>query len=258
MRKLTAIIGKSRTLLIFINQIRMKIGVMFGNPETTTGGNALKFYASLRLDVRKTETIEGGKDADALGNRIRVKVVKNKVAPPFRKAEMDIMFGKGISAIGGLLDAAVKYEIIDKKGAWFAYNEDKIGQGRENVKVYLEQNLNIAREIEAKLRKIMFPGREFAETTAAPAKTVSPVPDTPVAFPVADPVASPVADPVAVSTPQATVPELEGLKQGIAAEKSSANGSEEEAVKRPVGRPRKAPLAEAVADSAGTRDALFS
>jgi recombination protein RecA len=281
MRKLTAIIGKSRTLLIFINQIRMKIGVMFGNPETTTGGNALKFYASLRLDVRKTETIEGGKDTDALGNRIRVKVVKNKVAPPFRKAEMDIMFGKGVSAIGGLLDAAVKYEIIDKKGAWFAYNEDKIGQGRENVKLYLEQNPNIAREVEAKLRKIMFPGREFAEAPAAPAKAVSPVPDTsipkstpdtsipniptantsvpdtPAAFPVAESAAQPVAQPPAVSKPQATVPELEGLKQG--AEKLSTNGNEEDAVKRHVGRPRKVPLAEAVADGgAVARDALFS
>jgi recombination protein RecA len=169
MRKLTAIIGKSRTILIFINQIRMKIGIVFGNPETTTGGHALKFYASVRLEVRKTETIEGGKDSDAVGNRVKVKVVKNKVAPPFRKAEMEIMFGKGVSAIGSLLDAAVKYNIIDKKGAWFSYGEEKVGQGRESAKEYLEKNPAFAKEVEAKLRKIMFPGREFPE----PAKTAS-------------------------------------------------------------------------------------
>jgi recombination protein RecA len=161
MRKLTAIIGKSRTVLIFINQIRMKIGVMFGNPETTTGGNALKFYSSVRLEVRKTETIEGGKGADAIGNRVKVKVVKNKVAPPFRRVEMEIIFGKGVSAIGSLLDAAVKYNIIDKKGAWFAYGEEKVGQGRDNVKEFLEQNPNVVRDVEEKLRKIMFPGRVF-------------------------------------------------------------------------------------------------
>jgi recombination protein RecA len=161
LRKLTAIISRSRTILIFINQIRMKIGVMFGNPETTTGGNALKFYASVRLEVRKIETIEAGKDEDAIGNRVRVKVVKNKMAPPFRKVELEIMFGKGVSAIGSLLDAAVKYEIIDKKGAWYAYGEEKIGQGRENVREYLETNPDFAKEVELKLRKIIFPGREF-------------------------------------------------------------------------------------------------
>jgi recombination protein RecA len=161
MRKLTAIIGKSRTILIFINQIRMKIGIMFGNPETTTGGNALKFYSSVRLEVRKTETIEAGKDSDAIGNRVRVKVVKNKVAPPFRKAELEIIFGKGVSAIGSLLDAAVKHNIIDKKGAWFAYGEEKVGQGRDNAKEFLEQNPGVIREVEEKLKKIMFPGRVF-------------------------------------------------------------------------------------------------
>jgi recombination protein RecA len=161
MRKLTAIIGKSRTLLIFINQIRMKIGVMFGNPETTTGGNALKFYASVRLEVRKTETIEGGKDENALGNRVRVKIVKNKMAPPFRKAELDILFGKGVSATASLLDAAVKYAIIDKKGAWYSYGEEKVGQGREGVKEYLEQHPEFTREVEQKLRNVIFPGREF-------------------------------------------------------------------------------------------------
>jgi recombination protein RecA len=159
MRKLTAIIGKSRTILIFINQIRMKIGIMFGSPETTTGGNALKFYSSVRLDVRKIETIEKSGEADAIGNRVKVKVVKNKVAPPFRKAELEIMFGKGISATSSLLDAAVKCEIIDKKGAWFSYGEEKIGQGRENTKDYLDNNPDFARELEAKVRAIMFPAK---------------------------------------------------------------------------------------------------
>jgi recombination protein RecA len=161
LRKLTATIGKSRTALIFINQIRMKIGVMFGNPETTTGGNALKFYSSVRLEVRKTETIEVAKDADAIGNRVRIKVVKNKVAPPFRKTEVEIIFGKGISAIGSLLDCAVKYNIIDKKGAWFSYGEEKIGQGRDNAKEYLDQHPAFYAEVEAKLRKLIFPDREF-------------------------------------------------------------------------------------------------
>jgi recombination protein RecA len=173
MRKLTAIIGKSRTIIIFINQIRMKIGVMFGNPETTTGGNALKFYSSLRLEVRKTETIEAGKDTDAIGNRVKVKVVKNKVAPPFRRAELEIIFGKGISAEGSLLDAAVKYEIIDKKGAWYSYGEEKVGQGRDSARDYIAQNPAFAAELEQKLRKIMFPGREFPagkEETAKPKK----------------------------------------------------------------------------------------
>ncbi|MDR3356896.1 MAG: recombinase RecA [Spirochaetaceae bacterium] len=166
LRKLTAIIGKSRTALIFINQIRMKIGIMFGNPETTTGGNALKFYASVRLDVRKQETIEKGGDADAVGNRIKVKVVKNKVAPPFRKVEMEIMFGKGVSAIGSLLDAAVKYDVIEKKGAWFSYGEEKIGQGRENAKEFLEKDPAFAADIEARVRKIMFPDKNAVEASA--------------------------------------------------------------------------------------------
>jgi recombination protein RecA len=161
LRKLTATIGKSRTILIFINQIRMKIGVFFGNPETTTGGNALKFYSSLRLEVRKTETIEVSKDTDAIGNRVRVKVVKNKVAPPFRKTEIELMFGKGISAIGSLLDAAVKYEIVKKSGAWYSYNDEKIGQGRENTREYLDKNPDFVKELETKLRSIIFPGREI-------------------------------------------------------------------------------------------------
>jgi recombination protein RecA len=168
LRKLTAIIGKSRTVLIFINQIRMKIGIMFGNPETTTGGNALKFYASIRLDVRKQEVIEKG-DADAVGNRVKVKVVKNKVAPPFRKAEMDIMFGKGISATGSLLDAAVKYNIIDKKGAWFSYGEEKIGQGRDAAKDFIEKDSEFSTEIESKLRCLMFPWKYKDESKNAAA-----------------------------------------------------------------------------------------
>lgn len=156
LRKLTAILSKSHCCLIFINQIRMKIGVLFGNPETTTGGKALKFYASVRLEVRKIETISKGSD-DAVGNRVRVKVVKNKVAPPFRKAELDIMFGKGISYLGSLLDAAVKYDIITKSGSWYAYGEEKIGQGKENVRAFLEQHEEIASAMETEVRRLMFP-----------------------------------------------------------------------------------------------------
>jgi recombination protein RecA len=158
----------------------MKIGIMFGNPETTTGGNALKFYSSLRLEVRKTETIEASKDADAIGNRIKVKVVKNKVAPPFRRAEMEIIFGKGISAAGSLLDAAVKHGLIDKRGAWYSYGEEKVGQGRESAREYMEQNTAFASEIEAKLRKIMFPGRALPEAKpAAPAEQAAKPKKTP-------------------------------------------------------------------------------
>jgi len=137
LRKLTGIISKSSTVLVFINQIRMKIGVMFGNPETTTGGNALKFYASLRIEVRRIETINKTAD-EAIGNRVRVKVVKNKVAPPFRKVEMEIIFGKGISASASLLDAALKYDLFQKAGSWYSYGDERIGQGRENAKEFLE------------------------------------------------------------------------------------------------------------------------
>ncbi|MDR1444660.1 MAG: recombinase RecA [Treponema sp.] len=219
MRKLTAIIGKSRTVLVFINQIRMKIGVMFGNPETTTGGNALKFYSSLRLEVRKTETIEGGKDTDAVGNRVRVKVVKNKVAPPFRKAELEVIFGKGVSASASLLDGAVKHGLIDKKGAWYSYGEEKVGQGRDSARDYLEKNPDFARQIEEKLWKIIFPGREMPkrpEKPAAPAAKsaagtdaaaappgVPPVIETPAVpsepvVPPAEPSAEPAAESAAV------------------------------------------------------------
>ena len=155
LRKLTGTISKSGSCLIFINQIRMKIGVMFGNPETTTGGNALKFYSSLRLEVRRIETITKGTD-NPVGNRIRVKVVKNKVAPPFKKVELEIMFGKGISVSGSLLDAAIKYEMIEKSGSWYSYGDERIGQGRDNARVFIESNPEIAAEIEKKLRVIMF------------------------------------------------------------------------------------------------------
>ena len=150
LRKLTGIINKSKTTVIFINQIRMKIGVMFGNPETTTGGNALKFYASVRLDIRRTGQIKSGEEI--IGNRTKVKVVKNKIAPPFRVAEFDIMYNEGISKTGDVLDLAVLHNIVDKAGAWFAYGDAKIGQGREASKVYLKQNPEILAEIEAKVR----------------------------------------------------------------------------------------------------------
>ncbi|MGI0530174.1 recombinase RecA [Treponema socranskii] len=159
LRKLTAIIGKSNAILVFINQIRMKIGVMFGNPETTTGGNALKFYSSVRLEIRRIESIEGKGDEDAMGNRVRVKVVKNKVAPPFRKVELDIYFGKGVSASASLLDSAVKHGLIEKRGAWYSAGEDKIGQGKENAVQFLETNKDFAANIEKKLRTELFPGQ---------------------------------------------------------------------------------------------------
>ena len=159
LRKLTAIIGKSNCIVIFINQIRMKIGVMFGSPETTTGGQALKFFSSVRLEIRRVETIDGKGDEDAVGNRVRVKIVKNKVAPPFRKCELDIYFGKGISASASLLDSAVKHGIIDKRGAWYTMGEEKIGQGKENATNYIEQNVELAKEIEKKIRTEAFPGQ---------------------------------------------------------------------------------------------------
>ena len=150
LRKLAGAINKSKTVLIFINQLREKIGVMFGNPETTTGGRALKFYASVRLDIRKTENIK--QDGEIKGSRTRVKVVKNKVAPPFREAEFDIVYGEGISRAGNILDMAVNMDIIEKSGSWFSYNGERIGQGRENVKKYLKQNPEILDEVESKVR----------------------------------------------------------------------------------------------------------
>ena len=151
LRKLTAVISKSNCIVIFINQLREKVGVMFGNPETTTGGRALKFYSSLRMDVRRIESLKQA--GEVVGNRTRVKIVKNKVAPPFKEAEFDIMFGKGISKEGDILDLAADCGIIVKSGAWYAYNGDKIGQGRENAKTYLRENPLVCEEVEAKVRE---------------------------------------------------------------------------------------------------------
>ena len=150
LRKLTAVISKSNCVVIFINQLREKVGVMFGNPETTTGGRALKFYSSIRLDVRRIESLKQG--GEVVGNRTRIKVVKNKVAPPFKEAEFDIMFGQGISKEGDVLDLAADINVINKSGAWYAYNGEKIGQGRENAKLYLRENAAVCQEIEAKVR----------------------------------------------------------------------------------------------------------
>jgi len=153
LRKLTANISKTNTCCIFINQLREKIGIMFGNPETTTGGNALKFYASVRIDVRRTTQLKEGDEA--LGNRTRVKVVKNKMAPPFKKAEFDIVFGEGISHVGELVDLGVEYDIINKSGSWFSYNGEKLAQGREATKQLLRDNVELADEIEAKIREAL-------------------------------------------------------------------------------------------------------
>ena len=151
LRKLTAVISKSNCIVIFINQLREKVGVMFGNPETTTGGRALKFYSSVRLDVRRIESLKQG--GEVIGNRVRIKVVKNKIAPPFKEAEFDIMFGKGISREGDILDLAAKEDIVEKSGAWYAYEGSKIGQGRENAKNFLQANQELCREIEQKVRE---------------------------------------------------------------------------------------------------------
>jgi len=153
LRKLTANIKRSNTMVIFINQIRMKIGVMFGNPETTTGGNALKFYASVRLDIRRIGAIKKGDEV--LGNETRVKVVKNKVAPPFKKAEFDILYGEGISREGEILELGVQHNLVDKSGAWYAYNGEKIGQGKDNAREYLKQHPDVAKELESKIRAIV-------------------------------------------------------------------------------------------------------
>ncbi len=151
LRKLTGIIGKTSTTVIFINQLRMKIGVMYGNPETTTGGNALKYYASVRMEIRRVETLKG--DNGEIGNHVRVKVLKNKVAPPFRTAEFDIIFGQGISKVGNILDVAVNLDIIKKAGAWFSYNDEKLGQGREKAKEFLEQNPDVLAEVDKLVRE---------------------------------------------------------------------------------------------------------
>jgi recombination protein RecA len=160
LRKLTANIKRSNCLVIFINQIRMKIGVMFGSPETTTGGNALKFYSSVRLDIRRIGAIKKGDEV--VGNETRVKVVKNKVAPPFKQTEFEILYGQGISREGEIIDLGVKNAIVDKSGAWYSYNGDRIGQGKDNVRNFLKENPEIAQEIEAKIRAIVFPEQEAA------------------------------------------------------------------------------------------------
>ena len=151
LRKLTPVISKSNCVVVFINQLREKVGIMFGNPETTTGGRALKFYASVRMDVRRIETLK--QNGEMVGNRTRIKIVKNKIAPPFKEAEFDIMFGKGISKEGDILDLAASIDVVNKSGAWYAYKGDKIGQGRENAKLFLAQNPEIMDEIEAKVRE---------------------------------------------------------------------------------------------------------
>ncbi len=158
LRKLTSVINKSNCTVIFINQLREKIGVMFGNPETTTGGRALKFYASVRMDVRRIETLSQA--GEKIGNRVRVKVVKNKVAPPFQEAEFDIMFGKGISREGDLLDLAAKYDVINKSGAWYSYQGERIGQGRENAKKYLSDHPEIFDQVDALVREKLMPSEE--------------------------------------------------------------------------------------------------
>ena len=164
LRKLTPVISKSNCVVIFINQLREKVGIMFGNPETTTGGRALKFYASVRMDVRRIETLKQG--GEMIGNRTRVKIVKNMIAPPFKEAEFDIMFGKGISKSGDILDLAANCDVVKKSGAWYAYEGEKIGQGRENAKSFLEANPEIMDEIEKKVRTHYHLGAEYAEDAA--------------------------------------------------------------------------------------------
>ena len=161
LRKLTPVISKSNCVVVFINQLREKVGIMFGNPETTTGGRALKFYASVRMDVRRIETLK--QNGEMVGNRTRIKIVKNKIAPPFKEAEFDIMFGKGISKEGDILDLAASIDVINKSGAWYAYNGDKIGQGRENAKLYLSTHPEVMNEIEAKVRAHYNLGGEVKE-----------------------------------------------------------------------------------------------
>ena len=170
LRKLTAVISKSNCTVIFINQLREKVGVMFGNPETTTGGRALKFYSSVRLDVRRIESLKQG--GEVIGNRTRVKVVKNKIAPPFKEAEFDIMFGEGISMVGDILDLAAENNIISKSGAWYAYDGGKIGQGRENAKQYLRDNPAVCAEVERKVRELFNLDTDQPEAAEQPARDV--------------------------------------------------------------------------------------
>ncbi len=175
LRKLTAAISKSKTLVMFTNQLRQKIGIMFGNPETTTGGNALKFYASLRLDIRRIEAIKDGQTI--VGNRVKVKVVKNKVAPPFREAQFDILYNEGISRLGDLIDTAVDHAIITKSGSWFAYGSERIGQGRDAVKKYLQENEKLSKTIEQELRKKLGLVTDDSQAKQPKAEAPSPKPD---------------------------------------------------------------------------------
>jgi recombination protein RecA len=168
LRKLTGSISKSNTMVIFINQIRMKIGVMFGNPETTTGGNALKFYASVRLDIRRIGAIKKGDEV--IGNQTRVKVVKNKVSPPFRQAEFEILYGEGISRLGEIIDLGVAHGFVDKAGSWYSYNGDRIGQGKENVRQFLKENPEVAIEIETAVRGKLLPSKQATAEAEAEAK----------------------------------------------------------------------------------------
>jgi recombination protein RecA len=172
LRKLTATISKSHTTVVFINQIRMKLGVMFGNPETTTGGNALKFYASVRLDIRRIESLKEGQNV--VGNRVRVKVVKNKVAPPFKQAEFDVMFNEGISRIGEVVDLAVEKGIIEKSGAWYSYKGERMGQGRDQVKMYLKEHAPVVKEIEGRIKEAFGSGKA-GEEKRGPAPSAKPV-----------------------------------------------------------------------------------
>ena len=180
MRKFTGVLNRSNTVLIFINQIRMKIGVMFGNPETTTGGNALKFYSSLRLDIRKIGQIKEGNDI--IGNRTKIKVVKNKVAPPFKEAEFDIIYGEGISKVGDMLDLAATLEIVEKSGSWYSYKEERIGQGRENAKRFLTDNPTMCTEIDTKVRLAygLPPAAAYLTIPVDAAATPAAVPESPV------------------------------------------------------------------------------
>jgi recombination protein RecA len=165
LRKLTGSIGKTNTTIIFINQIRMKIGVVYGNPETTTGGNALKFYATIRIEIRKAQAIKEGQDI--IGNRTKVKVVKNKLAPPFKNIEFDLMYGEGISKTGDLLDMGVNLDVIDKSGSWYSYNSERIGQGRENVKIFFDDNPDLFTEIQAKVREKLGIPNESVQNTGS-------------------------------------------------------------------------------------------
>ena len=171
LRKLTGNIKRSNCMVVFINQIRMKIGVMFGSPETTTGGNALKFYSSVRLDIRRIGALKKGDEV--IGNQTRVKVVKNKLAPPFKQAEFEILYGQGISREGELIELGVAHNLVDKAGAWYSYNGDRIGQGKENVRQFLKDNPDIANDIDAKLRAILMPARQAPETADASAEKVA-------------------------------------------------------------------------------------